>query len=98
MEKDLHDKFGASEFDNIYNSHMLSQPLGEKIRQLINKIPTAYPIKDEVISSYKNMSLDAREDFIHAIDCIIDNCNRHIKQLKNIKELIENDKGIKRLK
>jgi hypothetical protein len=81
-----------------FNSDMYSQPLGEKIRQLINQMPTAYPIKDDVISTYQNMNLKAREDLLYAMDCIIDNCKRHIKQVESIKQVINSDTGVKRVK
>ncbi len=93
-----HDLFQANEFENTINGEMLSQPLGEKIRLLINKISNAYPIKDEIIETYKNMSLKGREDLTYTIDCIIDNCKRNITQMEKIKDKVNFDTSIKRVK
>ncbi len=87
--------------DNTISTNEIFQdenlPILEKVRFLLNRIPSAYPIPDDVIGSYKVMKIDEREDFIYSIDCLIESLKKHLSQWQSIKDTIQND-SIQRIK
>ncbi len=72
-------------------------PIEEKARYLMNQIPTAFQIPDDIVYSYKSMKIDDKQNFIYTTECLIDNLEQHLKQWKKIRDLMLQD-GIQRIK
>lgn len=75
----------------LMNTMVDTLPIEEIVRQLIIKIPTAYEIPLDIISTYKDMKIATREEFLYSVDCLIENLERHLKQWKSIKEILKKD-------